>query len=87
MQVWPVEHFFPHFLTAFAVQWHPDFGRSINPISTKVADYAHHITTGPRIFRPLILRPCFLFQVSEWNLSIEHGRESTTIIINGSQSF
>ena len=24
----------------------PDFGRSVNPISTRVADYAHHITTG-----------------------------------------
>ena len=31
----------------------PDFGRSINPISTRGADYAQHIITGtPRIFRP-----------------------------------
>ena len=32
----------------------PDFGRSVNPISTtRGTDYAHLITTGtPRIFRP-----------------------------------
>ena len=27
-----------------------DFGRSFNPISIRWADYAHHITTRPRIF-------------------------------------
>ena len=33
----------------------PDFGRSVNPISTSTRgpDYAHHITTlHPKIFRP-----------------------------------
>ena len=31
----------------------PDFGRSVNPISTRGTDYAHLITTGtPRFFRP-----------------------------------
>ena len=31
----------------------PDFGRSVNPISSRGADYAHHITTWhTRIFRP-----------------------------------
>ena len=32
----------------------PDFGRSVNPISTKGAYYAHQITTGRHlwIFRP-----------------------------------
>ena len=31
----------------------PDFGRSVNPISTMETDYAHLITTGtPRFFRP-----------------------------------
>ena len=25
---------------------HPDFGRSVNPISTRGTDYAHLITTG-----------------------------------------
>ena len=32
---------------------HPMFGRTVNPISTKGADYTHHSTTSPpRIFRP-----------------------------------
>ena len=26
---------------------HPEFGRSVNPITTREADYAHHITTSP----------------------------------------
>ena len=31
----------------------PDFGRSVNPISTREKDYAHLITTGtPGFFRP-----------------------------------
>ena len=25
----------------------PNFGKSVNPISTRAADYAHHITTAP----------------------------------------
>ena len=35
------------------------FGTSVNPIPTKGADYAHHITTSPpplRIFRPSALK-------------------------------
>ena len=28
----------------------PSFGISVNPIRTKGADYARHITTGPPIF-------------------------------------
>ena len=35
----------------------PDFGRSVNPISTSGADYSHHITTPPPDFQTL-LRPC-----------------------------
>ena len=33
---------------------HPDFGRSVNPISTRGTDYADLITNDkyPRIFRP-----------------------------------
>ena len=26
---------------------HPEFGSSVNPITTKGADYAHHITASP----------------------------------------
>ena len=26
---------------------HPEFGSSVNPITTGVADYAHHITASP----------------------------------------
>ena len=26
---------------------HPEFGSSVNPIATRGADYAHHITTSP----------------------------------------
>ena len=31
----------------------PDFGRSVNPISTRGADYAHHSTTCPPGFLTL----------------------------------
>ena len=31
----------------------PDFGRSVNPISARRADYAHHITTCPSGFSDL----------------------------------
>ena len=31
-------------------RWGPSFGASFNPIWTKGADYARHITTGPPIF-------------------------------------
>ena len=36
-----------------AVAPFPEFGRSVNPISTRDADYDHHIATRPQIFRPL----------------------------------
>ena len=26
---------------------HPEFGSSVNPITTRWADYAHHITASP----------------------------------------
>ena len=26
---------------------HPEFGSSVNPITTRGADYAHHITASP----------------------------------------
>ena len=26
---------------------YPEFGRSVNPITTRGADYAHHITASP----------------------------------------
>ena len=29
---------------------HPEFGSSLNPITTMGADYAHHITTSPTGF-------------------------------------
>ena len=29
---------------------HPEFGSSVNPITTKGADYAHHITASPPVF-------------------------------------
>ena len=40
-----------------AVAPFPEFGRSVNPISTRGADYAHHSTTCPPDFWPL-LHPC-----------------------------
>ena len=42
------------------VPWHPPyFCRSVNPISTRQAGYAHHIKTGPPDFKTF-LRPCCL---------------------------
>ena len=41
----------------------PDFGRSVNPNSTKGTDYAHLITTGTPRFSDL---PTALFLVSFW---------------------
>ena len=35
----------------------PDFGRAVNAISTRGADYAHHITTGPPPDFQTFLRP------------------------------
>ena len=29
---------------------HPEFGSSVNPITTRGADYAHHITASPPEF-------------------------------------
>ena len=29
---------------------HPEFGSSVNPITTRGADYAHHITASPPRF-------------------------------------
>ena len=48
----------------------PDFGRSVNPISTHGADYAHHITTwhphGPAwqyiYVEGCLLKCCILFK-------------------------
>ena len=39
-------------LSAAAGGWagwaaHPEFGSSVNPITTRGADYAHHITASP----------------------------------------
>ena len=31
-------------------QAHPEFGSSVNPITTRGADYAHHITASPPRF-------------------------------------
>ena len=42
-----------YFLSAAASGWagwalaHPEFGSSVNPITTRGADYAHHITASP----------------------------------------
>ena len=33
---------------------HPEFGVSVNPIPTKGADYAHHITACPPGFENLV---------------------------------
>ena len=33
---------------------HPDFGRSVNPISTRGTNYAHLITTGTPRFSDLL---------------------------------
>ena len=37
---------------------HPDFGRSVNPISTRGTDYAHLITTGTPGFSDLPTARC-----------------------------
>ena len=35
---------------------HPEFGSSVNPITTRGADYAHHITASPPGFEnPAVL--------------------------------
>ena len=48
-------------------QGSPDFGRSVKPIYTRGADYAHHITTGPQGFSDLPtalkLRPIILLSI------------------------
>ena len=42
-----------YLLSAAASGWagwalaHPEFGSSVNPITTRGADYAHHITASP----------------------------------------
>ena len=44
------------YISAAASGWtgwalaHPEFGSSVNPITTKGADYAHHITASPPRF-------------------------------------
>ena len=41
------------YISAAASGWaewalaHPEFGSSVNPITTRGADYAHHITASP----------------------------------------
>ena len=47
---------------------HPDFGSSVNPITTRGADYAHHITASPPGFENpaaalhLILSGCEIYR-------------------------
>ena len=66
------------YISAAASRWtgwalaHPEFGSSVNPITTRGADYAHHITASPpgfenpaasllkTIFCLNILKPQFL---------------------------
>ena len=43
----------------------PDFGRSVNPISTRGTDYAHLITTGTPGFTDL---PTALLRLFDFNL-------------------
>ena len=50
----------------------PDFERSVNPISTRRADYAHHITTGPPGFSEI---PTALD--SEHDSSLKHQMSNT----------
>ena len=38
----------------------PIFGQTVNPISTRGADYAHHITTSPPDFQTL-RQPCTVY--------------------------
>ena len=44
---------------------HPDFGRSVNPISTRGTDYAHLITSGTPGFSdlPTSLLPFFVAEI------------------------
>ena len=46
-----------------------DFGRSVNPKSTRATDYAHHITTGTPIFSylPRALHRYILHLQNHWN--------------------
>ena len=37
---------------------HPEFGRSVNPITTRGAEYAHHITASPPGFEILAASLC-----------------------------
>ena len=47
---------FPSIISAAASGWagwalaYPEFGSSVNPITTRGADYAHHITASPPRF-------------------------------------
>ena len=50
----------------------PDFDRSVNPISTRAADYPHHITTDPLGFSDL---PTTLEEEEETSDEDEPGME------------
>ena len=50
----------------------PDFDRSVNPISTRAADYPHHITTNPLGFSDL---PTTLEEEEETSDEDEPGME------------
>ena len=50
----------------------PDFGRSVNPISTRGTDYAHLITTGTLGFSdlPTVLRSATDLLMKSTNLNV-----------------
>ena len=49
----PLQYRYPIYFSAAASGWagwalaHPEFGSSVNPITTRGADYVHHITASP----------------------------------------
>ena len=61
----------------------PDFGRSVNPISNRGADYAHHITTGTPRFSELPTALYFKtsFKTEKWRLLLHHRKILLTYTI------
>ena len=56
---------------------HPDFGRSVNPISTRGTDYAHLITNSTPGFLDL---PTALILWNEWWMQIQKGFHPSCVL-------
>ena len=54
---------------AFWALAHPEFGSSVNPITTRGADYAHHITASPPGFENPAAALLYTIKIKYWNAS------------------